>query len=266
MNAELACLVVLATHGSAYLNGDDDIAHAIEQSSAGFQYARTTTFRMPTTGMFRRARIADGAAHWLQMLRADGTRRLYLWVPARNAPRDHGLHAVDAAAFANGEPWALVSRGRRDHLWTMHWETASSDAPDQAVWDVEIAGAPVDPPDVRRPDLARSRDELLRALESSRAFAEAHRLPNWVTCFERAARTATHPGPLPPDHLDLVPATAPFEHRRLSAAAAQAWVFGGMGSWNDVWLKDERARQEHDALLQTLYETVLSSFVAVTNS
>ena len=48
--------------------------------------------------------------------------------------------------------------------------------------------------------------------------------------------------------------------------AVKAWVFGGMGSWNDVYFDDREARTEYEAISRHLYSALLTALLASVNS
>jgi hypothetical protein len=50
------------------------------------------------------------------------------------------------------------------------------------------------------------------------------------------------------------------------AASSSAWVFGGMGSWNDIGFPDKQKEDEYDRLSAELYEVINECYVAVANS
>lgn len=56
------------------------------------------------------------------------------------------------------------------------------------------------------------------------------------------------------------------EANRLLAAGAQSWLFGGMGSWNDLWLDDPSATDRLQRVTRNLYRSMLQAFIAATNS
>lgn len=47
--------------------------------------------------------------------------------------------------------------------------------------------------------------------------------------------------------------------------AAQAWVFGGMGSWNDLGFSDADSHHRYQEVTRRLYDGVLRAFVATVN-
>jgi hypothetical protein len=53
--------------------------------------------------------------------------------------------------------------------------------------------------------------------------------------------------------------------RRLLATAARSWVFGGMGTWNDLTF-DGSEEEAYEEVSAELYDAVLGAFVAAANS
>lgn len=60
----------------------------------------------------------------------------------------------------------------------------------------------------------------------------------------------------------LVDKNYPIEAIQLLYAASIAWVFGGMGSWNDTGVNSE----EYNNVSNELYNTINLSIVAVANN
>jgi len=48
-------------------------------------------------------------------------------------------------------------------------------------------------------------------------------------------------------------------------ASRSAWVFGGMGSWNDMGFEGA-AREEYESVSEDLYQTVNDTIVAAVNA
>ena len=48
------------------------------------------------------------------------------------------------------------------------------------------------------------------------------------------------------------------------AAAVSAYVFGGMGSWNDMWFEDDAAASYQD-ITRSLYQAVMFAIDAAAN-
>jgi hypothetical protein len=87
-------------------------------------------------------------------------------------------------------------------------------------------------------------------------------MESWPAWFEGALEG----GPDIPYHPDLLPAGYTSEARQLAAMAVKAWVFGGMGSWNDVYFDDRQVAAEYAAISQNLYGALLRALLASVNS
>lgn len=49
-------------------------------------------------------------------------------------------------------------------------------------------------------------------------------------------------------------------------ACQSAWVFGGMGSWNDIWIEDENILNEYKIVSNNLYSSLISTIIQSVNS
>lgn len=67
-------------------------------------------------------------------------------------------------------------------------------------------------------------------------------------------------------HSDLAPTPAiPLEAKQLLAAVQAAWVFGGMGSWNDLGFDGDDQR-EYDALSGKLFLLINQTLCSAINT
>jgi hypothetical protein len=117
-----------------------------------------------------------------------------------------------------------------------------------------------------RPALAASADRLAAILVSAEAFAAEHDLSTWADWFRDASQLGQTSDAQAPYHPDMLPAAGfePFA-RQLLAMATRAWVFGGMGSWNDLGYAD-LDNESYSTITRELYAAVLGAFVAVVNT
>jgi hypothetical protein len=108
------------------------------------------------------------------------------------------------------------------------------------------------------PELREAAKNLQKALAAAEAFAENHDLVDSADLFAEALELLDNPAPEIPYHPDLVPSSFDALNRKVLACACMAWVFGGMGSWNDAGF-------ETDAISFELYRALLHAFAAATN-
>ena len=105
---------------------------------------------------------------------------------------------------------------------------------------------------------------LATAIEDARAFASSQDLTTWSDVFGKALAILEAESPEIPYHPDLLPEEVDLSCRRLMAAAASAYVFGGMGSWNDMWFEDDAAASYQD-ITRSLYQAVMFAIDAAAN-
>ena len=263
MNGELAALIALSLHGNDWLASESRAAPDLDTANSAFQYVATVQATSPQRRLLgTRTWTAEGVAAWLRFVKDTKARRLYLVI---GGSPSSGLPDPVAASFANGGRWALVSDGSTPRLWRSQWAVQDRNRPDQRIWAVRLIGDPLRRPWRAEPpaSLSVARDDLRSALETIRAFAERAELTTWAAWFGEALDLLAAPEPLIPYNPDLAPATISVESRQLLAAAVKAWVFGGMGSWNDLGFDDEALQAEYAQRTGVLYGSVLAAFVAV---
>jgi hypothetical protein len=146
------------------------------------------------------------------------------------------------AGFANAGRWGLAATGgQQPEVWRASWAVGDRNAPERRIWSVHYQGAFVDQVALQRPDLRSAREQLTKALEAAREFAMQQDLDTWPAWFERALTSSDIPY-----YPDMLPSAYTSEARHLAAMAAQAWVFGGMGSWNDLGFGDRAVEAEYE--------------------
>lgn len=272
MNGELAQVIALATHGTAWLRGPEAPPPRLDTTNSTFKFVHSTEFAIEEQRRLlrrqRRTTIGD-VAGWLDRLKRKQMTRLWLVIPEPEAKQVDG-HRVDAhmrVAFAGASKWLLLATGEsHSEVWASSWQVGAQGAPDNRVWDVRykgIAQGHLAPP---RPPITDAGEEFRSALTEIRAFSREHELSPWTGWFNQALEALDADAPEPPYHPDMVPATYPAGPLRLMAAAAQSWVFGGMGSWNDLGFEPGEASDRYHELSRRLYSTMLTAFVAGVNA
>lgn len=269
MQGSIAQTLSLVMTGNAWLQG-----HAVGRywpEASVFQFCRTVEFVAPSEG-------APGSAHtvvaadplqWFAYLegKAHGL-RIHPVVQDQPLANDR----VTVGLVGGGRRWIIEAVGAgSSSLWDSGWNVGDRTAADRRIWDVAYVrsaenwtggGAPM-------PSLAEATDELEAALVAISAFAA--RLPDYVDGFRNmfaaglAALRSTDPvnGAY---HRDLAPAGfVDAAALRTIDAVQLAWVFGGMGSWNDgAYGGDDEA--EGDAVSDRLFAAMQLACAAVANS
>ena len=251
MNGELAQCVVLTSFGNAWLHAEnpDPVAAALENHSV-FQHVRTIQFgeAEPEAG-------APAFAHWVASLRDKNPRRLWLSQPETLC----GTDLSRASAFANAcSRGILVDSDDHCQLWWPLWSIRDA----ESTWRVHYRTSTTTAPP-NEPDLAAATHSFRQAVADALEFAEASGWKHWAGCFAesldclRSAHVANE---------YLPPCGYSPEARRLLAAADIAWVFGGMGSWNDLAFSVPDRQARYLTVTDQLYRAVHGAIVGATNA
>lgn len=172
---------------------------------------------------------------------------------------DGGLNAwqstlkLPSLAASTAGVQVRYSSGRCDR-WTGSWEVTAPNHPDKRIWSVVFAGSPALPSPNLGSDLDQARHPLERALSSAISLVDARmHYEFWETVFRDARALLSSPAPRLTYYHELLIPHRSLIARQLLAAACRAWVFGGMGSWNDVGIADE---PEYQVTTKALYASV----------
>lgn len=191
--------------------------------------------------------------------------------PGRSAVIVH--HTADSSGISDrmsagfvggGGRWllAVTGDGQKD-FWEASWEVGKREAADQRIWRVRY-GLVKPNAEFARPQLRTVETlvrELRQALIDIHAFAEEHQMEGFAGCFIKAIQCLSADDPFSAVfHKDLAPnGLLDLPAGQLLAACQTAWVFGGMGSWNDMGFQgSEQKRYERlsDALFVLLNEGI----------
>ncbi|TDQ02721.1 MULTISPECIES: hypothetical protein [unclassified Leifsonia] len=265
MNGELAALVALCLYGNDWVSRSAEPAPALDASNSAFRFVSSWRSQCSERGLFRhRSWEGDGVAAWLQHVKEGGSQRLTLLIG--DGAASSGLPGHIEASFANGGRWAICTDGPRPRIWFCAWSVRDRADPNNRIWAVEMTSR--DLPAAMEPvvDLGSARTDLRTALQAIERFAQSTDLRSWAGWFAQALGLLDTSEPVIPYNPDLAPSTAPTENRQLLAAAVQAWVFGGMGSWNDLVFQDEAQQSAYLDVTRRLYATVLTAIATAANT
>jgi hypothetical protein len=153
-------------------------------------------------------------------------------------------------------------------LWYPQWVVGSEDK--RKPWFVEYRGLEFSNSHaVPLQDLNLVKLKLGVILSRAEEFARRSGvgLDNFADCFATALRMLESTQPVDAYSMNLLPPSGfSLEARQVLAAATQAYVFGGMGSWNDMGFSDTEKNKEYESLTKELFEAVKMSILMASNS
>jgi len=265
MNGPIAQAVALVCHGNAVLRGLQPATFWPTNSTAQF-CDRISFVRLARKwlGGWRTEGVASTADEWFVELRRSNKRSLFL---SHSPSGDSRLSDRLSSAFVGGGgSWLIevVGPGMKTHLWAGRWTVWNKKAPQQRIWRVEygmLGEGKSSQPKTRLEEIER---ELTGSLEEIRNFALELKLDPFTDCFVRALEALqSEGGKRSGYHKDLAPEGV-LSTRAASCldACQSAWVFGGMGSWNDLGFEGAtqgRYQQASDRLYNELNAAIVAA-------
>jgi hypothetical protein len=249
VNGELAQLCALVSHGNAFLTGHAAEPLELFPANRTFDYVRSVHFVLDEDDE------RDGTSSWLEAVRARGCDRMSLAI-SRATP-------TFAVAFVGGGDWHVhADGGSRPGAWygSWHYDREFKKQPWEVTYvPITCAGGH------ERTSMHDAWERLSAALDAAETFDRAADV-GFVESFVRARELLAALNPETRDARDLLPEVGyGLEARQLLAAGATAWVFGGMGWWNDFSSPDAAINREHEQVTQTLFAAVLDAVESAIN-
>jgi hypothetical protein len=269
MQGPIAQALALTCVGNACLRGEDVSGFWPEASV--FRFSRRCEFRELDGD--HDALIAADPLAWFETLRS--VRGLLL----HTAPRPRGpqqtipISERESVGFVGGGPaWIIEALGAEGSaLWQGHDRLGDRRDPERKIWlntYLRSAGARLE---TRAQPLGRGMvlQAASRALQD--ALAEIESLasliaPAWSETFASARETLNADKPDAFHHADIADyARFSAAQRQILAAVSAAWVFGGMGSWNDMVAPAAHA-SDYERLSEALFDALIDAICALANS
>ena len=269
MTGTIAQFVALTCHANAFLQGRQIPEFFPGNSTCQFcESVKFVTISKTLLGKAQEVAVAANPNAWFEHLRTQRTLGVRLSCTPQNQP---GISDRMSSAFVGGGgTWAMeaVRDDGMAAVWLSRWEVWNQNAPERRIWRVtygHVAETQAVP--FQHPDLELVATRFRSALTDILAFSRKQKLDGFSACFARALETLESRGEKRHGyHSDLVAeGVTPQLATRLLDACQSAWVFGGMGSWNDMGF--ERAEQnEYDRVSDQLFTTINDTIQSATNA
>jgi hypothetical protein len=268
MQTSIAQMVALTCYGNAAIRGLK--LPRFFPGNSTCQFCEFVTFiagGREEGGEAQTATLAKSPDEWIGGLARRGIVGLKLHQRAQD---DAGISDRNSSAFVGGGRLWSIEGLRRDwtsEFWLNKWEVGDRNAPDQNIWRITYGLCEVSTtvPMTLRP-LDGIVADLRLALTEILAFAEANGCGNFTPSFSDALRALDEPRADIGYYKDLFPGgTLADAAQSLLKAAMSAWVFGGMGSWNDMGFEGE-TQKEYDRVSDRLFDLLNDAIEAAATS
>lgn len=262
-------MVALVSHGNDFLR-TGRMDPTFSPGYSVFLYCNRVDFRVVTKRRLffkgKESVVAGDPNGWFKYLREgrfDTLHFKYTHSKEETMP-DFAL----AGMVGGGGKWMIQAiSGNEFVLWNEYWD-AQPDRQDEEIWAVTYFtdGKRHEYKPVRY-DVVANLSRLESALIEISEFARSKALDWWAEIFDKAlVRSRESLGENNHNENDLIVGTNySAEQKRLMAVAAAAWVFGGMGSWNDIAFESEEDQNQYMLVSNGLYDAINFSLEAVLN-
>ena len=272
MVGTLAQLLSLVSFGNEYIFTGKLEADYYPQNSV-FQYCKQVNFKTVKLRLFAKNKdmiAGNDPLEWFQFLKQHSCRELKAYY--QHSKQQEGFKDHFLAGFIGGGGQWFIEAVYKDYsdFWYAHWNVGNKDDPDNKIWLVSYEAV------ARKNEtkniqflLNKSWETLENKLKGLELFARENNLDSWAEWFSEAIKTLNSNTPCEgfyhPDMILLK--NYSLQAQQLIYGAGKSWVFGGMGSWNDLGGFDGKEKQDkYNKLTEELYEAVIIAFLAGINS
>lgn len=273
MQGAISQTVGLTLYANEFLRtGNSATARNFWPASSEFQFCEYVKFVDITgrgeNGEMRRVTLAEDPLAWFDYLKASGIHTLhYANAPVRSGGPDMSPR-MTAGFVGGGGRWLIEAVGPDGaELWEGVWEIGDKTREDRKIWQVTYLRFATGEPCRHKPiTIATARNDVSRALEAALAFAQSKNISNFAACFQKGLDVFSAPEPLPAAYSGAAGAALnlPLPVRQLWGACSYGWVFGGMGSWNDMGFEGDE-QQRYELYSDALYAALLQGVFATAN-
>jgi hypothetical protein len=268
VNGEIVQKVALVCHGNAFLGGHNIPDFFLSNSTC--QFCESITFVEFKKVFFvdvREKEVASNPNAWFARLRERGIYGLRLSQTPRKDPNISDR--MSAGFVGGGGVWAIegVMRNGSSGFWQSRWEVWDQKARDRRIWRVMYGQVSESKTQTMPPrSLADLRADLKQALQEIYDFSSLQKCDWFTKCFANALQSLTPSAPQHSYHKDLsVDGILSSDAIGILDCCQAAWVFGGMGSWNDIGF-DGNIGREYDRVSGNLFQLLTEAIPAAANN
>ncbi|MHA1211763.1 MAG: hypothetical protein ACTSSH_04805 [Candidatus Heimdallarchaeota archaeon] len=259
MNTDIMQMSIITIYGNAILQGKDV---SFDKNHPGAHGYRKLKFLEDLPEDYNRSMtyLADNPNDWFKYLKDNNYTRLYLNYQTRL--RRKSTKQRNEILEGGGTPWSIIAiKGSTCDIWKLKQETVSGEG--LVIYykfakDIEI-------PKIPKTTVKQAKLYLGEVFKDLINFCKENKLTSWENVFSKAKAYLSNEnssellveGFLPENCFSI-------EAEQILIATDNAWVFGGMGSWNDVVRVSDY--DLYRRLTNNLYDTNCESIVAATNS
>ena len=271
MTGTLAQIIALTTYGNAYVK-NGTIPDNFSTANTTFQFCNKIDFWEFRKRFFfskpKEEVIAGDPAEWFEYLKAGGCRHLRLYFEHSKDQSQIKDYKMSGFVGGGGTWFIEAIYDKYSNYWTNRWQ-ANEKATDNKVWTVSYGTILTRQRTINlQIDNEGIKSRLRQTLAEIADFAFKQDLQDWGERFETAKIILESASPEENYyHKDLIPLdNYSLTAKQVLFSAGSAWVFGGMGSWNDLGFESKEDNDTYDRLSEQLYSDINEAIIATVNT
>ncbi len=263
MSIDIARNVALVTYGNLFLQdrgNDFDIEKLVTDNCYNLDFVEPPIESIAGSSKV----LASDANKWYKYLKDQGTKKLKLFY--RTSPETDLPDHISAAFVGGGSHWFIeVQFDSTSDLYLSGWMPSEYMGFNKRRTHYLRFNHDMIHLDDISLSVSESREKLGSVLQELAEFAgKFDYTKHWVGNFNNALSTLKEFEPQKTD--EFLPAGIySKDAHQLIQGAFSSWIFGGMGSWNDLTFSGEY-QEQYSSLSKELYSTLCNAIVSGVNS
>lgn len=266
MQGPIAQIIALTIYGNSIVQGNTTDIEEFYPGNSTFRFCEYVKF-VDIKGKEEK-QYAESPISWFRKLKEEGVIAFRLiYGPSGNK---NISDRMSVGFVGGGGRWLIetISPDGSDY-WEARWEVGDQNHFDKLIWQVTYGRVASGERTLIHESLdgSKIKAELSENLVEISKFASEHELEGFAAAFDKGHAALESKNPYSEVyHKDISPKNfLDLEASQLLAASQAAWVFGGMGSWNDLGFDgDDQEKYEH--LSDELYRLLNESYLMAANS
>jgi hypothetical protein len=267
----IAQVITLTIYGNAFVVGapafDVSGFYPANNTFLFCEYVRFVDLRQKGAACEEVAYAVDPPI-WFARLKKDGVyaiRMVYGPAVGQNLGDKQIADRMLVGFVGGGGKWlieAITPNG--SDFWEARWDVGDQNRTDDRIWRVTYGRIASNRPTLERPavDLYELKSRLADNLAAIGNFARMRKLEGFAKAFDAGLAQLNAQDP----YKGAAPDRAlPLAAAQLLGAIRAAWVFGGMGSWNDLCFEGDD-QSLYERLSEDLYQLLNAAIGAAANT
>lgn len=267
MQGTIAQLLSITAYGNEYLSDREDNNYF--PSNSTFKFCKFVKFvDLQNSGnKWNESEFAEEPTGWFKKLKESGVIQLRVRYISTN--NEDVSDRMTAGFIGGGGRWLIEAvKPSESDFWEANWEVGDKDDPEQNIWNVKYGRIlrNANQPERPLPHILEVKVQLKEALTKISEFAHSNECGNFAKCFDRGIKALSEqPSSNDNGYIIFPDNYAASDYHQVLNACQSAWVFGGMGSWNDMGFSDNEVHKQYEELSDMLFNLVNLSIIVASN-